>query len=674
MALKRNLVPGSMGGATILWIAAILVLVVLKFAMVAQNEIVFLPSDNMTYVLYAQHQFWGTAYLPDRPVLTSLWMAFSELTGVRFRLLQEIIYVAASLLALLAVHRINSGRVFSLTFFVLVLFAPVVTYHLDFAMADGLYITQLLYLVSFLVLALSAGSKPAFFSYTCLAGAAAAAMIHTRMEMEFVGTIACAFGVLLWIKARSRATSPVGGVVLPIGLFCGPILLSIMLVLWLNASIFGYRGLTNSLSVNESKVMKQLMRIDGGHDGRYLPITARARELAYDASPTLKKWRTAIEDPWVIEMSKNYTGVPNSLDTQRYLYLLKRIERSSAHPGVSGIYDVPADVKASVTRRENELEKIASELQAAFDRGALPRRFAPSSLIDPVVASWLPYTPASLAKITGLLFVSPGPWMDLTGYGMLNSLSIQHSAVLNRDSRLTMKGPMQGLIVVDAGKDIVSMDLYVNPILFPMFGPYVEQPDQKLSSAVVKLHARSASSATYSFEFPPTVERWVPDTLALRIKSADDVWTNVTPLSVGAEVKLAASSNGVTSYQITKFDPIISSSQARSYRLQNMIAEYFPAILKSLCIVAIIILLFAHKKMFRAMVDRQDAALALSLCLVVLVSRIVLLVLVDVAAWHVDVRYVAPILPVLLMAICILLAMALPRKATPAGPIPPTMN
>ncbi len=437
-----------------------------------------------------------------------------------------------------------------------------------------------------------------------------------------------------------------------------PILISAAAVVALNYEVFGYAGLTNILTSGEAAVMRQLMRIDGGRDGRYVPITQKARDLAAQASPRWRNWRPAIEDPFIINLSERYTGVKNGIDTQRYVVLLKRISQSTAYPGLFSPLPDFSDPRKSTAIWQKELFLIADELRLALDRGEIPGRRGFSPLIDPVVKAWLPDIPAAFVEICRLLFLSPRPWVDMQGYGLLKRESDRMTHVLNRDPFLTRKGPMRGRFTVEGEKRVKDVELFVSALIFPMFAFKENAPLEKLSS----VKWRPLEDGSYEFESPVLTERWVPLTLALKISFADASSALLSNLEVGNP--LPQNKNGIASYEITGFAPIISAAESASVAVQNALAVVYPPLTKGLAVAVILglaIKLAWHRKRGRALFMDRDLALVSGLCACFLAARMALLCVVHVAAWHVDVRYVAPLFPIFLFLLAVLASALFPK-------------
>lgn len=625
-----------------------------KLFIVSQSEIYLSSGDNLTYVFYADHWYWRSPFLPDRPPLTSLWMALSTEIGLRFRLLQELLFLLASTTMSLAVLKFSENKILAISCFVLTIFAPIANYHLDFAMADGLYMSLNLLLTSLLIFMV--GTSKFQVLPAVLAGLTASAMILTRVEYEIVILTILTALVIIFYNHRNHFKQGVALVITYSCLISTPIVLSVAVVTHWSDNIWGYPGIPNYMSKGENSVMKQLMRIDAGHNGKYLPITATARDHAFAVSPTFKKYRELIEDPFVINLSESYTGVPNSLDTQRYIPLLKRVFRSEAYPGLFTKSDDDTDMKKTEILRQLELDRISKELQIGLDSGQIPSRFSPIPLIDPVISEWIKLVPNSLMKLTKLLFASPRPWIDMQGYGLLNRESKRMTRVLNRDPSLTQKGPMKGYVKLKSDRDIEKIELYVNALIYPMFAKFDTYPAEKLSQAIMT----QKSKKEYSFEFPIVGERWVPVTLAFHISYKDGISENISSLEVGEEVIIQESaSENISSYHITTFEPLISSTQSYSYKILIFLSDIYPAVIFIMLIILILYFIAYRVKLHRTadQVSSSDSEILMSLILFLIVvfgARIALLCLVDVAAWHVDIRYLAPVFPIFI-SLCFLM-------------------
>ncbi len=273
------------------------------------------------------------------------------------------------------------------------------------------------------------------------------------------------------------------------------------------------------------------MRIDGGHSGRYIPITEKARKMAFANSPTFLQWQNTIEDPYIIKLSEQYTGISHSLDTQRYLGLLKALgQKNLTKPGLFDSDILPSVIKNGIITHEATLNKIASEINLAISAGKIPSRFVLSPMIDPVIGEWLKYVPASFWKICKLLYFSPTSRVEMQGYGISKLESARETRILNRNSKLISTTPLTGQIMINASENIASVSLYNDPIVLQVFSTAIKPVFLAVASNLIKIESNH-----YTFKFPVLQERWDTNSLILRITLSNGHYIDISPLNVGEE-------------------------------------------------------------------------------------------------------------------------------------------
>ncbi len=82
------------------------------------------------------------------------------------------------------------------------IFAPIINYHLNFAMSDGIYTSQHLLLFSSLTLFFCENDANFLSRWVIVAGIIVALMLHTRMEVEYIIAISVVILILMLLKLK----------------------------------------------------------------------------------------------------------------------------------------------------------------------------------------------------------------------------------------------------------------------------------------------------------------------------------------------------------------------------------------------------------------------------------------------------------------------------------------
>lgn len=617
------------------------VLAIAKLAFAAQCEIYLSSGDNLIYVFLADHGYWGAPFLPDRAPGASLLMALGEAAGVRFRLLGELLLLAGTAASAVTLAALGCNVLAILAASALIVFAPIVNYHLDFAMTDGIQASLTLWLFAAgagLVLARSARTR----GWCALAtGACAAMMMQVRPEGALIGAFIVPLAAMTGWRAWRGGKRGMRAIAVMLALLAAPGIMTTATVVALNTASFGTRSQASLLSPAETRLISALMRIDEGRSGRYVPITQAAREAAYAASPLLADRRASLEDPLSLRYAEDYTGIPGSLDTQRYLVLLKALDGRARMPGLFSDVRTSGSLREAVAEHEDALNAIAAELEAALADGRLKSRRILHPLLDPVVGAWLPDLPAAMLRMATHLVAAPLPWVDHQGYGFSMTEKFRHDRVLNRDGRRLAKGGLSGTL--ETGDAAVSQAWLTLQGTF--FGEVAGGRQQRLAALTLEPQGHG-----YRIASPVLDERWLALALGIEVTFADGL-TSVSPgLVTGAQQAIAASGGAPAwSYTIERFEPVIPPAQARVYGIWNTTAGAWPYLLAGLA-AASIALALPGAAARRG--DGRTSALAAILAATVfaLAARLGYYAIIDVAAWHSDMRYIVPGLPLLALA------------------------
>lgn len=630
-----------------------IVAAIFKFILVLQNEIYLSAGDEIGYIYYASYQFWDTPYLPIRPPILSLWMDFSNSIGIRFRILQEIIFIFSVAFSSFVLMKLKINMKVIFTYYMLILFSPILTYHLDFAMADGFYAIQHIIFVSLCLLAFHYTEKYKFYTVLIFTGILAALMIHTKSEIEvMILSIVLFFAILFFSKRIDLKIKIIG-----FFFFLAPIILVTLLILHNNYKSYGYFGLTNIFTKNALDVMKQLIRIDKGSDHPYVPITEHAREEAYVLSPTLKKYESVVENEKYLKYSKEYTGIEGSIDTQRYVGIF-----SDIMPVTSCWFsdtDKSPDIIQKVKLKESELEKIALELKEGLDKGKGNSRisFFPS-LINPEYGQWIFGSFESIFKNFMMFFKAPEPWVDNFGYWMPTTEKNRFNEILNRNTQLLKKGPMYGIIKSNNTniKQIKNIYLFVDNNKNPFFSSCNLRNEYIEGSLIY-----NEKENTATFSFPEMDERWILLNLGIKVTMLNDEERYLGVLSLGNNIELPGDPS--ITFKINKFDLNLNTYQKISYATQSYLAKIYPYLLFTIVGLWFFISALKYKKIFKLLntnVFFRSSILFLSL---IFIFKFSLVVLVDLAAWSSNIRYIVPIYPIFILMVFMTFSLLLDKKS-----------
>src|SRR6202035_1690724 len=163
-----------------------------KLALVSDHEIVasYSPHDSYWHIRSASVWMWGQPYnewtLMHLPVY-ALFIAVTGVIGLPLRMSIEICYLAGAATASFSLRRLGLSTPLQVLTFALIAFHPYSYQALDFAMAEMLYVCQMLFFVGFFIGALLPESRSDLRWNTGLFAITAAFMWYCRTESILIG-------------------------------------------------------------------------------------------------------------------------------------------------------------------------------------------------------------------------------------------------------------------------------------------------------------------------------------------------------------------------------------------------------------------------------------------------------------------------------------------------------
>lgn len=340
----------------------LLIISFFKLALVARNEIVAIPFDSEGYIRQAANHLYELGTPPGYP----LWLALSGLSGVPQRISIEILLISSSIFLSCWLRRVF-GELCALLAFSMIVLSPATYFLFDYALTDGFYgCLNILAVALSGILVFSAERRIQVVSGVSL-GVVLGWMALSRNEdpllVAWVGMLLSLLA-FRWFDSRSNKSArfPFSRVILVGIAIAGPavgLVQGVNLIHWHKSGVFARTlpGLPGHM-----RMLRQLAEIETGEaDIRYVPVSARARLLAYRASPTLGKYASSIEDRGsIFQTVSREAGLPSGEIGAGWIWHVFNVAILGANGTVQGA---------------QEYEKINAELTSGFDSGLLKKRF-----------------------------------------------------------------------------------------------------------------------------------------------------------------------------------------------------------------------------------------------------------------------------------------------------------
>jgi len=380
----------------ILWAFSFLGVAAIRLALTGDQDILALnaPYDEYWYIQDALRLVWEGPYthmvFAQLPVY-SLWLALLHLFGIPARLGIDVAWLLAAGYLSFALYRFCRYRWVAAVTFLFLAFHPYAFIIFDRSLAE-----TLLAVLSTIVLAAgielwnsrdgaSSERRLALWAYAV----SFALAFHTRKE----GIVLLAPLVLLacwsW-KDRAAWWSLKGRSTLAIPLLVAPLAATLVLGILLagaNYLRWGVFARYELAAPGYQSAVAALNSIDVGRTPRHVTVTARARALAYEASPTFRELKSFFEGVQGRELavhSVQDTGYEGEIGNGWFYWSLRDAG------AVAGWH---RDARTA----EAKYGAIAEELNRAFEAGALKKRpFAVTTLLDPDVRKWIGDVPRSM--------------------------------------------------------------------------------------------------------------------------------------------------------------------------------------------------------------------------------------------------------------------------------------
>lgn len=380
-------------------------LILLRLFLTGDRDILALnsPYDEYWFVHNASRMIWGGGYsqmaFAHLPIY-SIWLAALNVVGIPARLGIDLAWIAATAYAGFALVRFTGRRWVGVVFWLLCVFHPLLVVLFDRALSETL-------LVVLMAAVLGSGleiwntrdissSRRGRFATVCFVIALALAY-HIRKEGVVLLVPLAVLAIGSWSRRAGWWCRPLSKA-LAGRLLVLPLAAIILLGLFLASANFVRWGVPVRYELGApeyQRAMAALNRIDVGRGPLYVTVTRRARQLAYQYSPTfaeLKPFFEGASGRFLEAHTARFTGQPGEIGNGWFYWALR-----DAAAGAGWHTDA--------RMAEKKYGELADELEEAFRSGKLKSYSSLSpAFLDPDLGKWIGRVPGSTLAALGLLF------------------------------------------------------------------------------------------------------------------------------------------------------------------------------------------------------------------------------------------------------------------------------
>ncbi|TRV43222.1 MAG: hypothetical protein EWV53_14860 [Microcystis panniformis Mp_MB_F_20051200_S9] len=375
----------------------ILLIIIIKFFLIRNSEVLGHPRDCLLYTLMADQNIWFPAnkakaiidYMPGYPI----FIMVSNFLNFPLRISHEIFYTISNILLVFSFRLLKIPR-----YICLVIFA-ILTFHITTFMVFNTIVTETIaislyhILLALTIITVMSENLAKKLIFSVLGGLCLGIIFITRPEqIVFLLSYLVVF-VILVLRNRMNIARAIREA-LPICII--PIAISLLITTvftLLNAFFLELPALSISNSSAFKETFSQIQSIDDGQnidDFEFVNINRKQLKMAYQVSPTLNQVKSLIEEELarkVTTLGGKDTNIEVTIDWVHWS-TIEAIRRSNLTEDRS-MYQV--------------FTQINSELQEAFNYQIINRKTFSFDPID--IGFWLNKFPHSLTKMSGYLFL-----------------------------------------------------------------------------------------------------------------------------------------------------------------------------------------------------------------------------------------------------------------------------
>ena len=371
---------------------------IFKYWLVLGEEIepFYRPADDLNYVILAKSWYWWTEYNAWsflRPPVYPLFLGLVNVSEVPLRIVQELLLCWATFFLVSRFRKSGLNATISGVVYVIMILHPGWLLLANRTLRECFYTSLLMILIAQLVPLANRKFMSVQWYYLIPAGITSALLWYTREESILIAGLLGAFVVTFWLAKQELprlkpTVRQLGWVLLG---FAGPILIANLAIRSANYAAQGLFIPHEFSGVAFSTLQKRLMQIKPEQSKPWVSVEKESLEKAYEVSPTLASIREALSERVGPRWAEATIGQTNDSEEIAGSAIFFALREAAMEEGIH------SDAIAADAFYRN----IAQELEAAFKSGQLQKRFTLSGYLDPEFTDYIRRLPAGLVHTLG---------------------------------------------------------------------------------------------------------------------------------------------------------------------------------------------------------------------------------------------------------------------------------
>ena len=627
------------------------VIILSKLLLIGNNEIVAIPYDSLEYIRQAAN---GIYSIGPTPKGYPIWLWITNFFGAPQRLVIELLYLSSSLMLAYFIGRVVSGKV-GLFVLLFLAWSPNSFFLFDRALSDGFYmcLTLIGVALSISIIYTQHGSR-SYWIKTLTLGFALGLMLITRNEEPLILAWVMWLALLLWFFVWNRESR----------LFTAKVKFAFSFIGTLAIAAYGLAGavllmhyLTNGVAAgslatlpSHIALLKNLARIDTNEESvRFVPITKKAREMAYAESPTFRELKLIIEspdNPYQVVSSQHHLP-QGEIGAGWIWHVFNNAAFSKA--GNQGVQGIDASYR-----------KINQELENAFSNGSLHQKFLIHPLLGSNLSAGMPFLASSLFSVVdkSLSAIPFQPDMGIEP-SLFDRVCLRRTAL----SPTINRQPFQGWVILDTHRNarIKSVQIETESNQSGAKETSRTNAEEMLRKDVVDGYAKAEGRVptVYGYRAQMSEVRGEPKKIIYILSDGHQIEVDA-PFSKGmSTIDVSDNRIKITQGLDLTGEAISIQSSSLGFQIQNKLISLIerPTVKIVIGIIDIGgILLSLIQMSRRKAVPFQRWSLLVIFISGIMLFRILFYALLDAAAWPVELRYLAPANSLLIVIFALVMA------------------